>query len=220
MRIRFIIIFIICCVIFVLFPPLPKQNPLTAVFRITEDPAVIVRGTNGSALTVNISFGDVEVEQWIQDLTKPYPLLFVDMEWVERFPETVELIKDKKIPVGLLGNEGKDYEQNTPLFVNQIERFEQTFGMMPLWFRTKDEVFPLALHTMLWEAEINALGSSVTWQGGNIPPVQEGEILSIPHHRENRIEFTELKKLYDGRTFITVEEMLFQPKVKLKKIPE
>lgn len=220
MRFRFLIIFIICCVLFVLFPPLPKQNPLTAVFRVTEEPVVITRGTNGSVLTVNISFGDMEVEQWIEELAKPYPLLFVDMDWAERFPETVKMIKDKNIPVGLLGNEGKDYEQNTPLFVNQIERFEQLFDKMPLWFRTKDEVFPLALHSMLWEAEVNALGSSVVWHGGNPPPVVKGEIFSIPHHRENRIELAKLKNLYDSRTFITVEDMLFQTKVKMKKIPE
>ena len=45
-----------------------------------------------------------------------------------------------------------------------------------------DEVFPAVLH-MLWEAEINALGSSVVWNGGDLPPVTEGEILSVPHHR-------------------------------------
>ena len=49
--------------------------------------------------------------------------------------------------------------------------------------------FPPSLHSMLWEAEVNALGSSLIWKGGDIPPVTEGEIISIPHHRENRISF-------------------------------
>jgi len=219
MRLKYIIIFMICCVLFVLSPPFPNQNPLTAVFRVTEEPAVIVRGTSGSALTVNISFGDVEVEQWIQELSKPYPLLFVDMEWAERFPETVRLISEKNIPVGLLGHEGKDYEQNIPLFIDQVQRFEILFGKKPLWFRTMDEIFPQSLHMALWEAEVNALGSSVVWKGGNPPPVLEGEILSVPHHRSNRIELAELKRLADTRTFITMEDMLFQTKTKVKKIP-
>src|SRR6185437_4236331 len=120
MRFKYLMIIVICCGLFLLSPPLPKQNPLTAVFRVTEEPAVIVRGTSGSALTVNISFGDAEVEQWIRDLGKPYPLLFVDMEWAERFPETVQLINEKNIPVGLLGSKGMDYEQNTPLFIDQL----------------------------------------------------------------------------------------------------
>lgn len=219
MRLKYIIIFMICCVLFVLSPPFPNQNPLTAVFRVTEEPAVIVRGTSGSALTVNISFGDVEVEQWIQELSKPYPLLFVDMEWAERFPETVRLISEKNIPVGLLGHEGKDYEQNIPLFIDQVQRFELLFGKKPLWFRTMDEIFPQSLHMALWEAEVNALGSSVVWKGGNPPPVLEGEILSVPHHRSDRIELAELKRLADTRTFITMEDMLFQTKAKVKKIP-
>jgi hypothetical protein len=219
MRLKYIIIFMICCVLFVLSPPFPNQNPLTAVFRVTEEPAVIVRGTSGSALTVNISFGDVEVEQWIRELSKPYPLLFVDMEWAERFPETVRLISEKNIPVGLLGHEGKDYEQNIPLFIDQVQRFELLFGKKPLWFRTMDEIFPQSLHMALWEAEVNALGSSVVWKGGNPPPFLEGEILSVPHHRSNRIKLAELKRLADTRTFITMEDMLFQTKAKVKKIP-
>jgi hypothetical protein len=220
MRNKYMIIAIICCALVLLLPALPKQIPLVSVFRVTEEPAVIVRGASGSALTVNISFGDVEVEQWIRELSKPYPLIFVDTKWAERFPETVRLIKEKNIPVGLLGNEGMAYEQNTSLFINQLERFEKNFGIKPLWFRTVDEVFPTALRSMLWESEINALGSSTIWRGGNLPTVTKGEILSVPHHREDRINLAELKRLNKDRTFISVEAMLFETQVKMKKIPE
>ncbi|MFJ7935136.1 hypothetical protein [Sporosarcina sp. NPDC096371] len=220
MRLKYPIIITACLGLFLLLPSLPEQMSLTSVFRVTEEPAVIVRGTSGSALTVNISFGDVEVEQWIQELSKPYPLLFLDMDWVERFPATVKLITEKNIPVGLLGVQGDAYEQNTSLFPSQLERFETVFGMKPLWFRTIDEVFPSSLHTMLWKAEVNALGSSIVWRGGASPPVSEGEIISIPHHRDDRIVFSQLQKLYKDRTFTTVEEMLFNTTVKVKKIPE
>ena len=220
MRNKYLFTAIICCALILLLPALPKQMSLISVFRVTEEPAVIVRGTSGSALTVNISFGDVEVEQWFQELSKPYPLIFVDMKWADRFPETVRIIKEKNIPVGLLGDEGMAYEQNTPLFIDQLERFEKTFDIKPLWFRTRDEVFPVALHSMLWEAEINALGSSVVWRGGDLPPVSKGEILSVPHHREDRINLAELKRLNKDRTFTSVETMLFDTKVKVKKIPK
>ena len=180
MRNKYIITAIICCALFLLLPALPKQMSLVSVFRVTEEPAVIVRGASGSALTVNISFGDVEVEQWIQELSKPYPLIFVDMKWAGRFPETVRLIKEKNIPVGLLGDEGMTYEQNTPLFIDQLEQFEKTFGVKPLWFRTIDEVFPTTLHSMLWEAEINALGSSVVWNGGDFRLLLKGKLFLSP----------------------------------------
>ncbi|MBE1553081.1 hypothetical protein [Sporosarcina limicola] len=216
---HYIIVFI-CCGIFLLIPPFPGQTSFISVFRVTEDPAVIVRGTSGSALTVNISFGDVEVEEWINELNMPYPLIFVDMDWAERFPDTIKLINEKNIPVGLLGYEGKAYEQNMPLFMDQLKRFENLFGMKPLWFRTTDEVFPHYLQMILWDAEVNALGSSVSWKGSDPPPLKEGEIISIPQHRGNHIVFAELKKLYDSRTFITVEDMLFGTKVKTKKLPK
>ena len=153
-------------------------------------------------------------------ISKPYPLLLIDMNWAGRFPETVQLIKEKNISVGLLGDEGMTYDQNTPLFMGQLEQFEKTFEVKPLWFRTVDEVFPTTLHNMLWEAEVNALGSSVVWNGGDLPSVTKGEIISVPHHRENRVNLTELKKLNKDRTFISVEAMLFGTKVKIKKIPE
>ena len=126
MRNKYMITAIICCALFLLLPALPKQLSLVSVFRVTEEPAVIVRGASGSALTVNISFGDIEVEQWIRELSKPYPLLLVDMKWAGRFPETVQLIKEKNISVGLLGDKGITYEQNTPLFIEQLEQFEKT----------------------------------------------------------------------------------------------
>ncbi|KAA0948579.1 hypothetical protein FQ087_16405 [Sporosarcina sp. ANT_H38] len=220
MRNKYMIITIICCALFLNLLVLPKQLSLVSVFRVTEKPAVIVRGSNGSALTVNISFGDVEVEQWIRELSKPFPLLLVDMKWAERFPETVQLIKEKNIPVGLLGDKGITYEQNTPLFIEQLEQFEKTFEIKPLWFRTVDEVFPITLHSMLWEAEINALGSSVVWHGGELPTITKGEIISVPHHRENRVNLAGLNRLYKDRTFISVEDMLFGTTVKVKKIPE
>lgn len=220
MRNKYMITTIICCALFLLLPALPKQLSLVSVFRVTEEPAVIVRGASGSALTVNISFGDVEVERWIRELSKPYPLLLVDMKWAGRFPETVQLIKEKNISVGLLGDNGITYDQNTPLFIEQLKQFEKTFGVKPLWFRTIDEVFPSTLHSMLWEAEINALGSSVVWDGGDLPAITKGEIISIPHHRDNRVDLAKLKRLDKDRTFISVETMLFETKVDVKKIPE
>jgi hypothetical protein len=220
MRNKYFMIFIACLGIFLLSPPLPEQMSLTSVFRLTDEPAVIVRGASGSVLTVNISFGDDEVEQWIQGLGKPYPLLFVNMDWAERFPNTMRIIREKNIPVGLLGDNGITYEQNTSLFSQQLERFETIFEIKPLWFRTVDEVFPRSLHTQLLEAEINALGSSVVWRGGDSPPITEGEILSVPHHRNDHIVLAELKKLYKGRSFTTIEDMLFKTTVKTKKIPK
>ncbi|WP_203247910.1 polysaccharide deacetylase family protein [Sporosarcina beigongshangi] len=219
MRSKYFLVFIACLGLSLFLPPLPEQASLTSVFRLTDEPAVITRGTSGSVLTVNISFGDVEVEQWVQQLAKPYPLLFVDIDWAERFPSTVRLIREKNIPVGLLGHQGDAYEQDNSLFLTQLEQFETLFEVRPLWFRTVDEVFPQSLHTQLLEAEINALGSSIVWHGGDSPPIVEGEIISVPHHRDDHIVLTELKKVYKGRTFSTIEDMLFKTTVKTKKIP-
>ncbi|WP_342514102.1 hypothetical protein MKY34_04890 [Sporosarcina sp. FSL K6-1522] len=220
MRKKYVMIAIICSGLFLFLTPFPDQASLTSVFRVTEEPAVITRGINGSALTVNLSFGDLEVEQWIRELNTPYPFLFVDTGWANRFPETIKLINEKNIPVGLLGHAGNAYDQNTALFTGQLEQFQALFGTKPLWFRTADEVFPHSLQLMLWEAEVNALGSSFSWHGANPPPVKPGEIISVPHNREQRTDLTALHKLYDTRTFQPLEDVLFNPTIKTKKTPK
>lgn len=198
--------------------PSPGQDLLT-VFRATEKPAVIVRGTSGSAITVNISFGDEEIEQWLRSLEPPYPLLLIDMDWAARFPSTIELLKEKNMPTGLLGQAGAAYEYNLPLLVDQVKAYETLFNKRPLWFRTKDEMFPQTLQTALWQMEVNPLGSTIRWKGGELPPIQDGEIISIPHHQDQRVILTEIQRLAKERTFIPIEEMLFTPTIQKNKIP-
>ncbi|MCM3638479.1 hypothetical protein M3152_12305 [Sporosarcina luteola] len=221
MRAKLILLLFVCCAAALFFPSMPGSDSLKSVFRLTDEPnEVIVRGMSGSALTINISFGDEEVEQLIRELQAPYPLLLLDMDWAGRFPEIVQLIKKRNIPTGLLGHAGMEYEQNTPLLIEQLETYEKLFGAKPLWFRTSDEQFPYSLRTALWDTEVNALGSSVRWHTGEPPPVIEGEIISLPHYREERITLADFKKLTETRQNKSLEDVLFNMSIKTKKMPK
>lgn len=204
---------------FLSFISLPEKSTVTSVFRITEKPTAIIRGTSGSALTINLSFGDEPVKEWIEKLEKPYPLILVDVNWAERFPETIQLIKRKKISTGLLGSNGKHYEDDDTLLKKQMSRYQNIFDEKPLWFRTSDEFFPEPLHALLWEDKINALGSTLNWSGGKIPPMTEGEIIAVSFHQKNKINFSDMDQLIDDRDFKSIEEVLFGPVGKTKKIP-
>ena len=217
---KLFIIFLMSFGLILLFPPLPEKASFTSVFRVTDKPVAITRGTHGSALTVNISFGNEDVKKWIQELGKPYPILFVDMDWAERYPEIIQLINDKNISTGLLGANGATYEQDATLLLTQLDQYETLFEMKPLWFRTADEEFPFYLRSILVEVEVNALSSSFRWQGGDIPPMTEGEIISVPHHRGNRVSLIEIKRLFESREFQSVEDVIFGTTVNMKKIPE
>lgn len=218
---KIVLLFILtfCGVLFIpqLFTP---SSSVVTVFRLTEDPIVIVRGVQGSALTVDISFGDQEVDKLLDQLTPTPPLLFVDMDWVTRFPLLVEKIKERSFPVALLGAEGTLYEQDPEFIIQQVKAFEEVFDTKPLWFRTVDEQFPQLLLQQLRTLEINALGSTIHWKGGNLPVKKEGEIISVPHHRKERINLYDLERLSSNRTFQSVEDLLFQPHIKTKKAPK
>ncbi|WP_153732349.1 polysaccharide deacetylase family protein [Sporosarcina obsidiansis] len=217
-----IILLSILCLLFILWlPQLAKPSPsLTTVFRLTENPTVIVRGAQGSALTINISFGESEVEELLEQLTKPYPLLFVDAAWAARFPDLVEKMKKRSLPVALLGQEGERYETDPKLFMQQLNQFEEIFETRPLWFRTVDEQFPQSLLQKVNAAEINALGATVHWKGGSLPKSLGGEIIAVPHHREERASLKDIQRLMTSRPFQPVEDLLFQPTIKTKKIPQ
>ncbi|WP_432353372.1 hypothetical protein [Sporosarcina sp. A2] len=211
---------ILCILLFVLLPSSITAPKVLNVFKLTEDPDVIVRGMSGSALTVDISFGDTPLENWINELDAPYPLLLVDIAWAKRFSDSSALIKKKNIPVALLGSEGDLYEQNPELFAKQIEEFTELFGRKPLWFRTSDEVFPKTLQEMAWKHEVNSLGSTLRWKGGKLPTPKDGEILTVALERKATITFEDIERLRASREFHSVEDVLFPTDIKTKKIPE
>ncbi|ARK24600.1 hypothetical protein SporoP37_07970 [Sporosarcina sp. P37] len=218
-KLLFLFVLAVLCLTFI--PQLTKpSSTLVTVFKLTENPAVIVKGAQGSALTVNISFGEKEVEELLGQLTKPYPLLFVDSDWASRFPHLAEEIKKRSVPVALLGVQGQSYETDPNLFAEQLSQFEKIFAARPLWFRTADEEFPSSLLQQLQKAEINALGSTVQWKEGKLPKASKGEIISVSYHSGGRPQISDVKRLMESRTYQSVEDLLFRPTVKTKKIPQ
>jgi hypothetical protein len=188
---------------------------------MTEQPDVITKGTYGTAVTINISFGKEDVIQWLESLQSPYPLIMADLDWLNRSPKAVEILIKKKIPVGLLGKDGITYEEDPSLLEKEIQGFEKVFGKKPLWFRTGDEEFPVGLRNNLYQHEINALGSSVFWStSGQKPKLTKGDILSIPYHREEKISFNEVDRLRSSQDFHSVEDVIFGVSVKTKKFPQ
>ena len=211
---------VLCALLFVLLPLSFTAPKVMSVFKMTPEPEVIVRGTTGSALTVDISFGDSELEQWLASLSSPYPLVFIDMDWAKRFPDSVQVLLEKNMPVALLGATGKVYEDDESLLSQQLNDFQNTFHTTPLWFRTRDEQFPSTLLHALWKKEVNALGSTQRFSGGTLPKPVEGEILSVAFERKSSITLKEIDQLLKSREFHSVEDVLFATTVKTKKIPK
>ncbi|GEM_PF-397496 len=210
----------LCALLFALLPATISAPKILQVFHIVKEPDVITRGTQGSALTIDLSFGDEPIEEWLARLEAPYPLLLIDPSWAKRFPESARLIAKKNIPVALLGENGASYEEDPLLLGRQIEEFVSLFDKKPLWFRTKDEYFPDPLRSSLWKEEVNALGSTVRWKGGKLPAQQKGEIVAVPLDDSQHVSVKQLDELLASRTFQSVEDVLFATTVKTRKIPE
>lgn len=217
---KIVLIILFCAGFFLYFPYFTKPSPsLQTVFRLTEQPFVIVKGTKGSALTVNISFGEQEIEEFLAQLEQPYPLLFLDMDWAKRFPDLAEKIKKRALPVALLGKNGEAYEEDSSLISAELKEFQELFTIQPLWFRTADEQFPQALLAALHKEEVNALGSSVQWKSGQLPKAADGEIIAVSFRRSDQIALADFQRLAASRPFESMESLLFNPVIKTKKYP-
>ena len=178
-----------------------------------------MKGNHGVTLTVDLSFGREDVDEWITKLEKPYPLLFLDAQWIKRSPLIVKKIKEKNIPVGLLGQESKNYEENLDLLKTEIEIFQSEFGVVPLWYRTKDHSFPEPLKQQVWDSKINMVSSSINWTTGNPPTIQKGDIVSAALHKKTRVVFKELNAFQKAHPFVSIEETLFGYKTQTKTFP-
>lgn len=196
-----------------------KNEEWVSVFKATKQPDVIASGSNGMTLTVDVSFGREDVDEWITTLEKPYPLLFLDADWIDRSPTIVKKIVSKKIPTGLLGSKGKMYEESSKLLIKEMKVYEEAFGVHPLWFRTVDYEFPNELKELVWDQEMNMVSASVFWSNGKLPKVNDGDIASLPLHQKNRISFDELKTIQKAYPFQTIEETLFAFKTETKTYP-
>lgn len=216
MKKRILITFIIV-VAFLMF--IQQKESWTSVFRVIDQPDVLMKGNHGVTLTVDLSFGREDVDEWITKLEKPYPLLFLDAQWIKRSPLIVKKIKEKNIPVGLLGQESKNYEENLDLLKTEIEIFQSEFGVVPLWYRTKDHSFPEPLKQQVWDSKINMVSSSINWTTGNPPTIQKGDIVSVALHKKTRVVFKELNAFQKAHPFVSIEETLFGYKTQTKTFP-
>lgn len=212
-------VFIALISLFTILFFIQQKEDWTSVFRITEQPDVLIKGNNGMTLTVDLSFGREDVDEWITNLEKPYPLLFLDADWIERSPLIVKKIKEKKIPVGLLGSDGVDYEESPQLLEEEISKFQSSFGTVPLWYRTHDDTFPELLKNKVWENQMNMVSSSVKWSTGSAPSVHKGDIVSVALHKETRIELEKLTDFQKAHSFVSIEETLFGYKTETKTFP-
>jgi len=197
----------------------PKQMPsLLPVFQLTEKPAVISKGSYGNTITIDLTFGRDDVEKFVTELQAPYPHFFISIEWIERSEEIIEVMKDKNIPISLLGKNGSTYIENPTLFKKEVKQFEQVIGEKPLWFRTIDYEFPIELQKDAWGQEVNLLSSSKYWSN-KVPSFEKGDILSIPLHQNERIDIQQLTKIVQSTEMITIEQNIFGLKVKTKTFP-
>lgn len=191
------------------------------VFQLTEKPTVVSKGAYGKTVTLDLSFGKEDMKSFIEDLEAPYPHFFISNDWIQRSPTLILLMKEKNIPISLLGQEGIRYIEDPNLFKKEINEFEKAIGELPLWFRTKDYDFPIELQKASWQYEVNLLGSSNYWrQGDPIPKLAKGDIVSIPLHQDERMDIKQLNQLLKSDSFLSVEQNIFGLKTKSKALPE
>lgn len=198
-----------------------KYSSMLPVFQLVEKPTVVSKGSYGKTITIDLTFGKEDMETFLKNLEAPYPHFFISNDWINRSPTLIKIMKEKSIPISLLGQEGSKYIEDPSLFKKEIDQFEKNVGEIPLWFRTRDYEFPIELRKTAWTYEVNLLSSSKYWVKGNQKiKLEKGDILSVPLHQEERMDIKQLNQLLNSDSFLSIEQNIFGLTTKSKTIPE
>ncbi|WP_342558293.1 hypothetical protein [Metasolibacillus sp. FSL K6-0083] len=196
------------------------QKQITTIlptFNATNEPTVISKGHYGQTLMLEVTFSHEGFDTWLENLKAPYPLLLLDSAWIERSPAMIEIIKDKRIPTALLGHNSTDYT-NEKILEEEITVYKKSFGKEPLWFMTKDYVFPEDLKKLIFNRRINMLIPTALWHKDL--PLEDGLIMSVPIHANSIINFEQLTLFMQQSPVVSIEENVFGYQLKTKRFPQ
>lgn len=198
----------------------PINSTMISVFNIADAPAVVTKGYYGTSLIVEISFSDETLLDWLKTVKEPYPLLLLDAAWIERSPEHIKIIQERKLPTGLLGTEDSvDKPIDLAVVQKDINIYEKHLKETPLWFATRNHQYSQDLQKNLFQQQMNILSPSLIWKGEKSPKLQKGDFVFVSLHQNNRISFKELNTFLQQNKFMSVEENIFGYKVQTKKSP-
>lgn len=208
---------LLLCIVIVFFY-FDEKNNIFPVFQLTETPVILTKGQFGASLIVEVSYSHEGFDDWINSLSKPYPLFLVDADWVLRSPDTVKLLTEKNIPVGLLGSTKEQYEADDKLLEKQLTIYEMSFQQLPLWFATRDYIIEKSMQQTLHGHGINLIAPTYSFITANTK-LAEGDFISIPLHRDTAISFEKIKQYISSNSFIAIEQNLFGYDIQTKRIP-
>lgn len=198
----------------------PINSTMISVFNIADGPAVVTKGHYGTSLIVEISFSDETLLDWLKTVKEPYPLLLLDAAWIERSPEHLKVIQERKLPTGLLGPEDSvDKPIDLAVVQKDINIYEKYFQETPLWFATRNHQYSQDLQNNLFQQQMNILSPSLIWKGEKTPKLQKGDFVFMSLHQNSNISFKELNTFLQQNKFMSIEENIFGYKVQTKKSP-
>lgn len=205
------------CLIIIFFY-FDERNTIFPAFHLTETPMIVTKGQFGVSLLVEVSYSHDGFEDWIASLPKPYPLFLVDADWILRSPDTVELLIERNIPVGLLGSTQEEYEADDELLEKQLTVYKKTFSQLPLWLATRDYLMTEAMQQTLHGHGINLIAPTYSFITLNTK-ITDGDFISIPLHRDSVVSFQELQQYVTSHPFLSIEENLFGYDIQTKRMP-
>lgn len=179
---------------------------------------IVTKGQFGASLLVEVSYSHEGFDDWIATLPKPYPLFLVDSDWILRSPDTVELLIERNIPVGLLGSTQEEYEADDRLLERQLTVYEKTFSQVPLWFATRDYLMDEKMQQTLHGRGINLIAPTYSFTTLK-KKITDGDFISIPLHRDTVVSFQEMQHYITSHPFLSIEENLFGYELQTKRIP-
>lgn len=189
-------------------------------FSINNNEAPIIKGNTGYSLVFLLTFNNKNLLSFIESPKSENSTFLVDVAFIERNPDIIEVLRKKNRSVGLLGQHSTLYEDDTSLIKEELKTFLKSFDTLPLWFTTKDFLFTPSLLKELFNNGVNAIGPTFTLlDSTNINNIEKGSFIYIPIDSSNIYYKKEIDLLTSNKNYIPIEDNIFNINIQSKDSP-
>lgn len=213
------IILLLCFIGLSLFIP-QQTNNMIQTFSINNNEAPITKGNTGFSLIFLLTFNNKNLLSFIESPKSENSTFLVDVSFIERNSEIIEVLRKKNRSVGLLGQNSSLYEEDSSLLKEELNIFLKHFDTLPLWFTTKDYLFTEPMLDELYSNGVNAIGPTITLlDSTNINNLEKGSFIYIPIDSSNTYYKNEIDLLTSNRNYTSIEDNIFNIQIRSKDSP-
>lgn len=191
--------------------------PTQAYYLNTSKP--ITQGSNGFSCIYLLTFKHESLIPYLKTTESKKGLYLMDLPFIERNPDVVELLLQQKHTIGLITTSNIE-EFNAATFEKELKQFTESTRSAPLWATSANGEFSEELLQASHEAAINILAANTYFNPSiSASTLTQGSFLFITADQNFNFHSKKHIELVKSAQMRSIEENIFNMKIKEKSMP-